>query len=174
MLRAGARRASGELGGCLTDRAVRAVRVRVAQRPAPTSDGMSAVDAPGGGWPAALACMRTECDRVKACMVASGCDEARAYSRAVRAWVRGLPEDGGSRVALQQPQSVRQAAIRLPAQPPALQQARVAFTEAVRRARSLVAPAVQPVPRQPVPRGRGGVSKASTLTVRALAAPASA
>ena len=111
--------------------------MRVAQRPASTSVGMSAVDAPGGDWPAALACMRTACDRVKACMEGSGCDEARVYSRAVRAWLRGLPEDGGSRVALQQPDSVRSAAGRLPAQPPALGQARVEFTEAVRRARSL-------------------------------------
>ena len=164
--RAGAQRASGGLGGCLTDRAVRAVRVRVAQRLAPTSDGMSAVDAPGGDWPAALACMRTARDRAQACMADSGCHAALAYSRAVGAWVGGLPEDGGSRVALQQPDSVRSTANRLPAQPPALQQARVAFTEAVRRARSLAA---RPVPRG-MHLGRGGVSKACTLTVRALAA----
>ena len=147
--------------------AVRPLRVRVAQRPASTSVGMPPPDAPGGDWPAALACMRTACDRVKASMNGSGCDAACAYSRAVSAWVRGLPKDGGSRAALQQPDSVRSAASRLPAQPPALGQARVAFTEAVRRARSLAWPRAH--------RARH-VSQACTLSsrVRALAACASA
>ena len=167
--RAGAQRTSGGLGGCLTDRAGPAVRVRVAQRLAPTSAGMSAVDAPGGDWPAALACMRTACDGAQACMADSGCDAALAYSRAVGEWVGGLPEDGGCKGALRQPQSVYYAATALPAQPPALRQARVAFTEAVRRARALAPSAARARRAQPV-------SKACTLSsqVRALAAPASA
>ena len=127
---------------------------------------MSAVDAPGGDWPGALACMRVARDRVQACMAGSTCDAARAYSTAVGEWVGGLPEDGGGKEALVQPRTVRNAAEALPAQPPALRQARVTFTEAVRRARALASSAVR---RQPV-------SKACTLSsqVRALAAPASA
>ena len=127
---------------------------------------MSAVDAPGGDWPEALARMRVARDGVQACMAGSTCDAARAYSTAVGEWVGGLPEDGGGKGALRQPQSVYYAATALPAQPPALRQARVAFTEAVRRARALASSAAR---RQPV-------SKACTLSsqVRALAAPASA
>ena len=109
-------------------------RACVAQRLARTSAGMSAVDAPGGDWPEALARMRVARDSVQACMAGSACAAARAYSTAVGVWVGGLPEDGGGKEALVQPDSVRQAATALPAQPPALRQARVAFTEAVRRA----------------------------------------
>ena len=128
---------------------------------------MSAVDAPGGDWPGALACMRVARDRVQACMAGSTCDAARAYSTAVGEWVGGLPEEGGRKEALVQPQSVRYAATALPAQPPALRQARVAFTEAVRRARALASSGASRA--QPV-------SKACALSsqVRALAAPASA
>ena len=141
-------------------------RACVAQRLARTSAGMSAVDAPGGDWPGALACMRVARDRVQACMAGSTCDAARAYSTAVGEWVGGLPEDGGRKEALQQPASVRYAATELPAQPPALRQARVAFTEAVRRARALASSTAR----------RQRVSEACTLSsqVRALAAPASA
>ena len=97
----------------------------LAQRLAPTAAGMSAVDASGASWPAALACMRTACDRVQASMAGSSCASALAYSAAVGEWVRGLPEDGGSRVALQQPGALRVAGARLADQSPELQKARV-------------------------------------------------
>ena len=121
-------------------------RACVAQRLARISAGMAA-DAPGGDWPGALACMRVARDRVQACMAGSTCDAARAYSTAVGEWVGGLPEEGGRKGALQQPASVRYASTALPAQPPALRQARVAFTEAVRRARALASSTAR---RQPV------------------------
>lgn len=63
-------------------------RACVAQRLARTSAGMSAVDAPGGDWPGALACMCAL--RATVCRPAWPAPLATRRARTLRPWARGL------------------------------------------------------------------------------------
>ena len=132
---------------------------------------MAAADEVSGDWPAALAGVRAARDVVLRSMAGSACAAARTYARAVQEWVDGLPEVGGTRASLQQPQPVTSAGARLPTSPPERRQVRTAFTEAVRRARSLV-------PAPPAPRGSKPlalpipVSTACTLSSQVCGRPA--